>query len=79
MACVKGLKSADVGLVHAAVAVDELLAVVLDDVVVVVHHDGERLADDDGQPHAHVARARTHARLQQRRQHDQRNLRTNAS
>ena len=56
------------------VVLDELLAVVLDDEVVVVHHDGERLADDEREPHADVARALTDVDLDPARDEDQGDL-----
>ena len=56
------------------VVLDELLAVVLDDEVVVVHHDGERLADDEREPHADVAGALTDVNLDPARDEDQGDL-----
>lgn len=43
-------------------------------VVVVVHHDGERLAQDERAPHHHVAVARPEAQLSEARDDSQRRL-----
>lgn len=49
-----------------------------DRVVVVVHHDGERLPDDERGPHHDVAIARAQPQLRHPRDHRQRRLRHHA-
>lgn len=60
--------------VQPAEEADELLPVVLHHVVVVVHHDGHGLADDERHPDAQVARPRAHLPLQPVGDEDERDL-----